>query len=477
MGLVHHPNVVSDGIKFYWDFANRKSYPGTGTTWTDLAGGEPATLNNASFENFKQGVASFDGTDDWIEVSDTYMNQNSNSTELVNRNSPFTVSFWLMPTAAPTDGSFTQFSFRDGGRISPGSSLVIYWTPTGAWTSGIRWNFSGTYRYEVTDWYLDDYYNQWVNICLTYNGSGTNTDANWQMYFNNTAVTTPTGYGSGGGAWGHTRWGSAGDPYAHYEFIGNMANMLIYDRQLSADEVSQNYEATKSRFEPRITKSGLVGNWDAGDPQSYNGGTTWKDTANKNNGILENNGTNLNFNSANGGYFEFDGTDDSINLGSITSSNPLMCAGGPLSMCVWMYENSGAGSSTHPYVISKGTTDGTSGYSLMADFQGCIQVAANGQWCQTAQGVYSDDEWIYVVGTVDTDGNMRAYVNGVYYPNSSHSETGTPPSTTTNMRIGARSDGASYCGVSVAQVAIYNALLSDAEILDNYNKTKARFGH
>ena len=146
-------------------------------------------------------------------------------------------------------------------------------------------------------------------------------------------------------------------------------------------------------------------------------------------------------------------------------------------MCVWMYENSGAGSSNHPYIISKGAGDGTSGYSLMADFQGAIQVAANGQWCRTATGVYSVDEWIYVVGTVDTDGNMRAYLNGVYYPNSSHSETGTPPSTTANMRIGARSDGASYCGVSIAQVAIYNALLSDAEIKDFYNKTKGRFGH
>ena len=229
-------------------------------------------------------------------------------------------------------------------------------------------------------------------------------------------------------------------------------------------------------YAPNIVSNGIIGCWDAAGKRSYPGtGTIWYDVVGGNNGTLENNGTNLNFNSANGGYFEFDGTDDSINLGSITSSNPLMCAGGPVSMCVWMYENSGAGSSNHPYIISKGSGDGTSGYSLMADYQGSIQVAADGQWCQTATGIYSDDEWIYVVGTVDTDGNMRAYLNGVYYPNSSHSETGTPPSTTANMRIASRGHAGSYCGVYVAQVAIYNTLLTDAEIKELYYMQKSRF--
>ena len=144
-------------------------------------------------------------------------------------------------------------------------------------------------------------------------------------------------------------------------------------------------------------------------------------------------------------------------------------------MCIWMYENSGESSNNYPDVISKGTGDGTNGYSIIADYQSAIQVAANDQWCRTATGIYSVDEWIYVVGTIDTDGNMRAYVNGVYYPNSSHSETGTPPSTTADIRIGARGNAHSYWGGSIAQVAIYNALLSDAEIKDFYNATKGRF--
>ena len=144
-------------------------------------------------------------------------------------------------------------------------------------------------------------------------------------------------------------------------------------------------------------------------------------------------------------------------------------------MCAWIYENAGAGSTNYPYIISKGAGDGTNGYSLMADYQGAIQVAANGQWCRTATGIYSDDEWIYVVGTIDTDGNMRAYANGVYYPNPSQNETGTPPSTTANMRIGSVGTAGSYFGGYIAQVAIYNALLTDAEIKQLYYMQKSRF--
>ena len=77
------------------------------------------------------------------------------------------------------------------------------------------------------------------------------------------------------------------------------------------DEITQMYEALKPRFEPRITKSGLVGNWDAGDPESYSGGLTCKDTANGTASTLTNMEAS-DFNPANGGYWEFDGTDEYI---------------------------------------------------------------------------------------------------------------------------------------------------------------------
>ena len=475
MGAVASTNIITDGLVCCWDGGNRRcGTPSAGGSWAGLGVNAPATLTNgAEFADISLGAILLDGTDEKVTVA--------NTTDIDGAGG-FTFDIWLYFLGMDSSSKYTVFSLHNSG--GGAGEEFTFWimdkaTHGYAVRCGKRTTTGGvgTNR-RSNDTALQPSANvgKWANWTFTYSGGDSAVYSSYKIYYNGEEKDDGTMGGAGnGGEENATRWGldrnDAGD------FDGYIGRVALYNKELTAAEILQNYEATKPRFVPRITKSGVVGNWDAGDPNSYNGGTTWKDTANENNGTFDNNGTNLNFNSANGGYLEFDGTDDSINLGSITSSNPLMCAGGPLSMCIWMYENSGAGSSNHPYIISKGTTDGTHGYSLMADYQGSIQVAANGEWCQTATGIYSDDEWIFVVGTVDTDGNMRAYVNGVYYANSSHSETGTPPSTTANMRIGARSDGASYCGVSIAQVAIYNALLSDAEIKDFYNKTKGRFGH
>ena len=225
-----------------------------------------------------------------------------------------------------------------------------------------------------------------------------------------------------------------------------------------------------------IVTDGLIGCWDAANKRSYPGaGTTWTDLVNGNNGTLENmtaGDDEGGFNSRNGGVIEFDGTDTYIDLGSITSSNPLMCAGGPVSMCVWLYDIDGVGGDhTYPYIIQKGLGDGENGYGLIADGTGSIQVISDEAWCQTAGGIFSQDKWQFISGTVDTSGNMRAYVNGVYYPNSQRNVTAVVPDTTASMDFGKYNKFGGYLG----PVYIYNTLLTDAEILQNYEATKSRF--
>ena len=45
MGLTHSPRIVTDGLVFCVDAANARSYPGTGTTLTDLKGSNNGTLD------------------------------------------------------------------------------------------------------------------------------------------------------------------------------------------------------------------------------------------------------------------------------------------------------------------------------------------------------------------------------------------------------------------------------------------------
>jgi hypothetical protein len=47
MAISYNPRIVTDGLVLALDAGNPKSYPGSGTTWTDLSGnGNNGTLVN-----------------------------------------------------------------------------------------------------------------------------------------------------------------------------------------------------------------------------------------------------------------------------------------------------------------------------------------------------------------------------------------------------------------------------------------------
>ena len=67
MSYSNGPKIVTSGLVMYWDAANKKSYPGSGTTIYDLCGTYDGTLvNGPTFSNTNGGVIVFDGVDDYI---------------------------------------------------------------------------------------------------------------------------------------------------------------------------------------------------------------------------------------------------------------------------------------------------------------------------------------------------------------------------------------------------------------------------
>ena len=64
MGLTHSPRIVTDGLVLCLDAASARSYPRTGTVWTNLAGPENGTLVNMTnnFNSESAGVLVFDGS-------------------------------------------------------------------------------------------------------------------------------------------------------------------------------------------------------------------------------------------------------------------------------------------------------------------------------------------------------------------------------------------------------------------------------
>ena len=71
MGLAHSPRIVTDGLVLCVDAANTKSYPGSGTTWTDISGkGHNGTLTNGpTFSSDNMGGIVFDGSNDAVTLS------------------------------------------------------------------------------------------------------------------------------------------------------------------------------------------------------------------------------------------------------------------------------------------------------------------------------------------------------------------------------------------------------------------------
>ena len=63
MALNHSPSIVTNGLVLCLDAANTKSYPGSGTTWTDISGnGTSGTLTNGPvFNSANLGYFVFDG--------------------------------------------------------------------------------------------------------------------------------------------------------------------------------------------------------------------------------------------------------------------------------------------------------------------------------------------------------------------------------------------------------------------------------
>jgi len=73
MGTKYNPSIVRDGLVYYIDAANTRSYSGSGNTINGLVGGIGGTLvNGVGFTATNNGSFIFDGTNDYIDLGDKF---------------------------------------------------------------------------------------------------------------------------------------------------------------------------------------------------------------------------------------------------------------------------------------------------------------------------------------------------------------------------------------------------------------------
>jgi len=230
---------------------------------------------------------------------------------------------------------------------------------------------------------------------------------------------------------------------------------------------------------PPIVTNGLVLHLDAGSRQSYvSGSTTWIDlSGNLNSGSLTNSPT---FDSTNQGNITFNGSTQYINCGnglsqsgdwSVSAFAKLNTSSGTRNIIA---RSAGVPSYEQNYVLCYG------GYAGSGNNGTKFALGTNADSYKAAVGITTVQTgiWYHVAGTYNsTSKTLSLYVNGVL----DGIATGTTlPTTTGNqfVQIGC-SDGATtsnFWSGSIAQVQIYNRLLSAQEIAQNYNALKSRFG-
>ena len=220
--------IVTSGLILNLDAAQRRSYPTTGTTWTDLSGsGVNGTLTNGpTFNSANGGIIVFDGTNDYVSSSSTTFNLTAGvsmgvffkSTDITSRQqgiityqlgtlgNPY-INLWCPGTGFLRWETFTSTSPNIGGAILSSTSLA-----NNTWYYAV-----GTYNNGVSNLYL----NAVLSRTSTYSAA------------NYTSFNAPVIIGQ------YSTFGN---------LSGNIANVQIYNRALSATEVAQNYNAIKSRF-------------------------------------------------------------------------------------------------------------------------------------------------------------------------------------------------------------------------------------
>jgi hypothetical protein len=224
MGVKAGPKVVKDGLIFALDAAVSRSYSGSGNTANGLIGGIGGTLvNGTGFSSINNGSFFFDGTNDYIDCGNildspadlTVIVWHTGSTflrmlvaKLVNYNSGAGWAFYL-ETSRLTFLSQTN-----------GSNYGYYYSTVQAIKSG--WNHS-----------VVTLVNQ-VPVAFYVSGIG--------------YTVRPANVGTVTSISNSVNLRIGRDEANEYFFNGNIAQVSIYNRALSAQEVLQNYNATKGRY-------------------------------------------------------------------------------------------------------------------------------------------------------------------------------------------------------------------------------------
>jgi hypothetical protein len=241
------PPIVTSGLVLNLDAGNTKSYPKSGTVWRDLSGNNNSgsLVNGPTYNNQNGGSIVFDGVDDSVDL-DIRSILNFERTDpisicsVVRCTNTNAVSNNIIGNSLGTTPPYKGWYFTIFYRASLKSTAVTFTLVNKGDAEPLNYLEVATPEFSISQ-------NIIYHVAVSYNGNSSSTGVN--LYINAVPQTkvvskdtltntiaisnkTTVGNRTGGGA----------------PFYGNIYNTLVYNRALSAQEILQNYNALKSRF-------------------------------------------------------------------------------------------------------------------------------------------------------------------------------------------------------------------------------------
>jgi len=215
--------VVQDGLVLNLDAGSSTSYPGSGTSWSDLSGNSnTGTLTNGpTYSSDDGGSIVFDGTDDYVDCGTSTLSSGDLS-----------VFSWIYPTSFNNSWNIISTKWFSGSDF--------HWALKSNLANGtnIRQNLYTTSNsdiYGTTTFSI----NTWYYVGFTLINGGT-------LTFYKNAV--PDGTSSTVSRTTQSNTLKIGDARQGYGLIGKIPQVSIYNRALTASEVEQNYNALRGRY-------------------------------------------------------------------------------------------------------------------------------------------------------------------------------------------------------------------------------------
>jgi hypothetical protein len=211
VGVYAGPDVSESGLVLALDAANSKSYPGSGTTWTDLSGnGNTGTLTNGpTYSGANGGSLVFDGVNDYVQFTSTSVQ---------------TVCFWgRMDADIPNQGALVATSATGDGSLRTSPAGTFRTSPDGN-------DFHSGYESSLM---INGVSN------LSSDGAGGFTIPGGRTLFQDFYV----------GAIGNARnISTISHTFLGRVYKGRVYAVYLYNRQLTNAELLQNYNALRGRF-------------------------------------------------------------------------------------------------------------------------------------------------------------------------------------------------------------------------------------